>query len=143
MSNHQDIVENSQIDYDNKVSKSIWRKDRKTPCFLNIDVAGVHGLCCDIDEAMKKDNGNDHLDVNTVVERCNKLLVNAAGSSGNLIKVPCNVGFRNQVKDEKFKPWFNHKGKNVRKNYHRAKNYYWRGKTAEMRNNLVRESKKL
>ena len=57
----------------------------------NIDVAGVHGLCCDIDAVMKKDNGNDHLDVNTVAERCNKLLVDAAGSSGNLIKVSCKL----------------------------------------------------
>ena len=92
ISKHQGIVENCQIEYDNKVSKAIWRKDRKTICFKkNIDVAGVHGLCCDIDAVMKKDNGNDHLDVNTVAERCNKLLVDAAGSSGNLIKVSCKL----------------------------------------------------
>ena len=29
ISKHRDTVENSQIDYDNKVSKAIWRKGRK------------------------------------------------------------------------------------------------------------------
>ena len=87
-------------------------------------MAGAHELCCDIDEAMEEDNGNDQLDINTVVERCNKRLVDATCSSGNLIKMSCNVGSRHQVKDEKLKPWFNHEGKTLRRNYHRAKRYY-------------------
>ena len=41
----------------------------------------------------------------------------------------------------KKKPWFIHEYYEKRKDYHKAKNYNWRVKTADSKNNLIRCSK--
>ncbi|MEW8548698.1 MAG: reverse transcriptase family protein, partial [Candidatus Thiodiazotropha sp.] len=74
-------------------------------------------------------------DINEVVDSCNKILIEAAEKSGNIVT--------NHIKTRKknSKPWFNSDCKDLRKNYHRCKHYHWRYKTAESRQNMVQASK--
>ena len=119
-----------------------WNKGNKNNFLENIDVVKVNELCWVIDQALSGNcDANSGLDVNVVVEKCSKILLDAAKKSGNLTDISTHSNFRTNDSKEKFKPWFNHEYKNLRKNYHRAKHYYWRSKSAAARSNLVQESK--
>ena len=50
----------------------------------NIYMAGVNELCSDIDSALSMAN-NVVVDIISVVERCNKILLDAARKSGNSV----------------------------------------------------------
>ena len=82
-------------------------------------------------------HNNDNIDVNILVDKCNKILYNAAEKSGNAI----TIVDRNNSDRINSKPWYNYECKMLRKEYHRSKNYNRCMKTAESRLNMVRASR--
>ena len=121
--------------------RAILSNDRSNQFMENIDMAGVNELCSGTDSALSMANGAV-VDINSVVERCNKILLDAARKSGNLVETTSGEKGCSSDKTGKFKPWFNHECNYRRKGYHRAKHCHWRSKTAASRNNLVQESKR-
>jgi len=81
--------------------------------------------------------------INNLIEECNDIIIQAASASGMLKekKLSKNNCTRNNIKCKVKKPRFNHECYEKRKDYHKAKNYNWRVKTADSKNNLIRCSK--
>jgi hypothetical protein len=73
--------------------------------------------------------------INNLIEECNDIIIQAASASGILQEK--KLSKNNCTR----KPWFNHECYEKRKDYHKAKNYKWRVKTALSKNNLIRCSK--
>ena len=105
--------------------KVILKNDSRAAFAENIDLSKAGELWISI-----------IIDVNILVDKCNKILYNAAEKSGNVITI---VGNNNSDRINS-KPWYNHECKMLRKEYHRSKNYNRRKKTAESRLNMVSAS---
>ena len=112
--------------------KAIWKNDSRAAFVENIDVGEIGELCAFMDQ-----HNNDNIDVDILVDKCNKILYNAVEKSGNVI----TIVDRNNSDWINSKPWYNHECKMLRKEYHRSKNYNRRKKTAESRLNMVRASR--
>jgi len=81
--------------------------------------------------------------INNLIEECNDIIIQAASASGMLKenKLSKNNCIRNNIKCKVKKTCFNHECYEKRKDYRKAKNYNWRVKTADSKNNLIRCSK--
>ncbi|MEW8548127.1 MAG: reverse transcriptase family protein, partial [Candidatus Thiodiazotropha sp.] len=119
--------------------KIVWKNDSHTAFAESISLDEVREVCTLMDEYkhINDDNINNLINVDTLVDKCNKILLKAAEDSGNVV----NITDRSNVGNIKRKPWYNNECKMLRKEYHRSKNYNRRQKTVESRLNVVRASK--
>ena len=119
--------------------KEVWKNDSQTAFAESISLDEVREVCALMDEYshINDDNNNNLVNVDTLVDKCNKILLKAAEDSGNIV----NIIERGFVDGVARKPWHNTECKVLRKEYHRSKNYNRRLKTVESRLNMVRASK--
>ena len=120
------------------IIKPKWNKQKSADFVNKLNEDSIDILISKLDTL--DINNVDQDIVENIVEDCNSILRAAADQSG-MIKIfkqhNSNINSNNKTQ----KPWFNGDCAIKRKNYHKAKNWHWRNKTAESKRNLVRCSK--
>ena len=136
-----DTVDNDIVHEDsNVILKPVWVNNNNQTFIDSLNLENIENLIDKID-AIDVVNVNKDT-INNLVEECNNIIINAASESGMLkekkVYKDCT---KNNKNCKSKKPWFNQECYEKRKDYHKAKCYNWRVKTADSRNNLNRCSK--
>ena len=94
--------------------KVVWKNDSQTAFAESISLDEVREVCTLMDEYShtNDDNSNYLVNVDTLVDKCNKILLKAAGDSGNIV----NITERGGVDGVARKPWHNTECKCLERN---------------------------
>ena len=130
----QIVVENEE----QSTKKCKWVNEKKDTFSNAIDLLSVLELEHTMSDIISSECTNvDQVIVDSLVENCNKILLDAASESEMFF----TYKHRNKVVKKVKKPWFNRDCFIKRKEYFIVRNTSWRVKSAENRTNLIRCSK--